>query len=145
MRPFLPAASGQPNDDKLRRMADAEDQVQGGVAAGCYDHKPERLPPIELAASLVKGPVEHSIRSQAAATIRDLQDENTSHVNAWGRVTQLLGIPWDASAGKACEEIRKLQKTIADVRGLAVTAAIECPFTDNALFERLAEIERVCG
>jgi hypothetical protein len=33
---------------------------------------------------------------------------------------------------------------VAGCRRLAASAAMECPYTANALFERLAEIERAC-
>jgi hypothetical protein len=131
-------------EDKLRRVADAEDSVQGGLAAGCYDHAPDREPPLKLAASLLKGTPSHPLCCQAAATIRDLNDKCVDHLNAWGRITQTLDIPWDASTGKVLEEISKLQKTVAGCRRLAASAAMECPYTANALFERLAEIERAC-
>lgn len=75
----------------------------------------------------------------------DQQPDPADLINAWGRITEALGIPWDASAGKVVEEIRKLQKTVADCRGLAVTAAMECGANVDCLIERLADIEAACG
>ena len=42
--------------------------------------------------------------------LRDYSD--TDWKNAWGRVTHLLDVPWEASAGKVCEEIRKLREVV---------------------------------
>jgi hypothetical protein len=65
--------------------------------------------------------------------------------NAWGRITQLLDVPWDASSGKVLEEIRKLQKTVDQCRRLSSSAAMECGIDAELLFERLAKIEKACG
>ena len=65
--------------------------------------------------------------------------------NAWGRITTLLEIPWDASGGKVLEEIRKLQSKVAECRRLSSSAAMECGMNAEALFERLARIEKACG
>lgn len=46
--------------------------------------------------------------------LRDYSD--TDWKNAWGRVTHLLDVPWEASAGKVCEEIRKLREQIKEAR-----------------------------
>lgn len=65
--------------------------------------------------------------------------------NTWGRVTESLGVPWDSSGGKVLEEIRKLQRAVRDCRRLSSSAATECGCTADALFERLAQIEKACG
>ena len=46
--------------------------------------------------------------------LRDYSD--TDWQKAWGRVTHLLDVPWEASAGKVCEEIRKLREQIKEAR-----------------------------
>ena len=64
--------------------------------------------------------------------------------NQWGRVTELLGVPWESSGGKVLEEIRKLQRAVADCRRLSSSAGLECGLNAEALFERLAQIEKAC-
>ena len=76
--------------------------------------------------------------------VDELRQEICDYKNAWGRVTKLLDVPWDASGGKVCEEIRKLQRTVLDCRRLSSSAVNECGFRPDDLFERLAQIERVC-
>lgn len=63
-------------------------------------------------------------------------------INQWGRVTQLLDIPWEASGGKVLEEIRRLQRAKQAAHTLAATAALQCGMNSALLFERLADIER---
>lgn len=110
----------------------------------CYDHKPERLPPLKIASALLTGTISAPLLSQAAATIRDLNDECTGRLNAWGRITQALGIPWDSSSGKVLEEIRRLQKAITTCRRLA-SHAPQGDCSIDGLFERLAEIQKACA
>ena len=74
--------------------------------------------------------------------LRDYSD--TDWKNAWGRVTHLLDVPWEASAGKVCEEIRKLQSKVDECHKLSRSAAMECGGDFEAMFQRMARIEGVC-
>lgn len=70
------------------------------------------------------------------------QPDPADLINAWGRVTEALGLPWGASTGKVVEEIRGLRNYLATCRHLAA-AAPQGDCSVNGLFERLAEIEKV--
>lgn len=54
--------------------------------------------------------------------VDELRQECADWKNGWGKVTSVLDLPWDCSAMKVVEEVRKLQSALNTCQRLASEA-----------------------